>query len=89
MVMKYLVFNKLISFDHSCINSTFLKPCTKQQELFLFSLQAFCEEGNIEDNGILAFAKFVIFSVLESRNQTGWFTNLDVYFNFLVIHNST
>ena len=40
-------------------------------------LQAFCEEGNIEDNGILAFAKFVIFSVLESRNQTGWFTNLD------------
>lgn len=32
--------------------------------------KAFCEEGNIEDNGILAFAKFVIFSVLESRNQT-------------------
>ncbi|XP_068755338.1 tyrosine--tRNA ligase, cytoplasmic-like [Montipora capricornis] len=32
--------------------------------------KAFCEEGNIEDNGILAFAKFVIFSVLELRHQT-------------------
>ncbi|KAK2570825.1 Tyrosine--tRNA ligase [Acropora cervicornis] len=34
--------------------------------------KAFCEEGNIEDNGILAFAKFVIFSVLELRHQTGF-----------------
>ena len=34
--------------------------------------QAFCEEGNIEENGVLAFAKFVIFSVLETRHQTGW-----------------
>lgn len=32
--------------------------------------KAFCEEGNIEENGILAFAKFVIFSVLETRHQT-------------------
>lgn len=32
--------------------------------------KAFCEEGNIDDNGILAFAKFVIFSVLETRHQT-------------------
>ena len=37
----------------------------------MFCEQAFCEEGNIEDNGILAFAKFVIFSVLELRHQTG------------------
>lgn len=32
--------------------------------------KAFCEEGNIEENGILAFAKFVIFSVLEIKNKT-------------------
>lgn len=40
----------------------------------MFCEQAFCEEGNIEDNGILAFAKFVIFSVLELRHQTGKLT---------------
>lgn len=32
--------------------------------------KAFCEEGNIEENGLLAFAKFVIFSILETRHQT-------------------
>ncbi|PFX34106.1 Tyrosine--tRNA ligase, cytoplasmic [Stylophora pistillata] len=32
--------------------------------------KAFCEEGNIDENGILAFAKFVIFSVLEIKNKT-------------------
>ena len=38
----------------------------------MFFHQAFCEEGNIEENGILAFAKFVIFSVLETRDKKGW-----------------
>lgn len=38
----------------------------------MFFHQAFCEEGNIEENGILAFAKFVIFSVLETRDNKGW-----------------
>ena len=42
--------------------------------LIIFCEQAFCEEGNIDDNGILAFAKFVIFSVLELRHQTGKLT---------------
>ena len=42
--------------------------------IIMFCEQAFCEEGNIEDNGILAFAKFVIFSVLELRHQTGKLT---------------
>lgn len=27
--------------------------------------KAFCEPGNVEDNGVLAFAKHVIFSVLK------------------------
>ncbi|EDO32430.1 predicted protein [Nematostella vectensis] len=31
--------------------------------------KAFCEEGNIDDNGVLAFAKFVLFPILELKNQ--------------------
>ena len=33
--------------------------------------QAFCEEGKVQDNGVLAFAKFVIFPLLAMRNETG------------------
>ncbi|XP_031550223.1 tyrosine--tRNA ligase, cytoplasmic-like [Actinia tenebrosa] len=30
--------------------------------------KAFCEEGNVTENGVLAFAKFVIFPVLQIKN---------------------
>lgn len=32
--------------------------------------KAFCEEGTVEGNGVLAFAKFVVFPLLAIRNQT-------------------
>ena len=34
-------------------------------------LQAFCEEGNIAENGVLSFAKFVIFPILELNAGEG------------------
>ena len=30
-------------------------------------LQAFCEPGNVEENGVLAFAKHVLFPVLDGK----------------------
>lgn len=33
--------------------------------------KAFCEEGNVTDNGVLAFAKFVIFPVLAIKGING------------------
>ena len=57
--------------SHLNIGNQFLFQILLIQKLPLFCFQAFCEEGNIEDNGVLAFAKFVIFSVLETRQKTG------------------
>ena len=31
---------------------------------WIHSLQAFCEPGNVTDNGVLAFARFVLFPIL-------------------------
>lgn len=36
-------------------------------------LQAFCEEGNIQENGVLSFCKFVMFPVLELRKENKGF----------------
>lgn len=37
--------------------------------------KAFCEPGNVEENGVLAFVKHVVFSILETRENKGlvWF----------------
>lgn len=35
--------------------------------------KAFCEEGNITDNGILSFCKFVLFPIMELKLQKGLF----------------
>lgn len=33
--------------------------------------KAFCEEGNITDNGILSFCKFVLYPIMELKSQEG------------------
>jgi len=33
--------------------------------------KAFCEEGNIEENGVLSFCKFVLFPVMEMKGHAG------------------
>merc|ERR1712002_666168 len=33
--------------------------------------KAFCEEGNITENGVLSFCKFVLFPVMEMKGHTG------------------
>lgn len=35
--------------------------------------KAFCEEGNIDENGVLAFCKFVVFPVLDLREENKGF----------------
>ena len=35
----------------------------------VFFLQAFCEPGNVQENGILAFAKHVLFPVLDGTGE--------------------
>ena len=37
----------------------------------LFMSQAFCEEGNITENGVLAFCKYVLFPVMEVKAKAG------------------
>jgi hypothetical protein len=39
--------------------------------VWFYYIQAFCEEGNITENGILSFAKFVIFPILELQGGKG------------------
>lgn len=33
--------------------------------------KAFCEEGNIKENGVLAFCKFVLFPIIELKKESG------------------
>ena len=41
------------------------------EPLPFYDFQAFCEEGNIEENGVLSFAKFVIFPILSLQGEKG------------------
>ena len=42
--------------------------------------KAFCEPGNIENNGVLSFVKFVLFPLFgDSKGEEGW---VWTYFNF-------
>ena len=52
--------------------------------------KAFCEPGNIADNGVLAFAKHVVFSLLKSDESTkrdctliDVFKNKTIYLNLV------
>ena len=58
-----------------CLESISLLPTnkieTKLNDMIISFFQAFCEEGNITENGILSFCKFVLYPIMELKGQEG------------------
>ena len=50
------------SFRHPCTCT-----CSSVTEMCFYLLQAFCEPGNVAENGVLAFVKHVIFPILDRK----------------------
>ena len=47
---------------------SFLSLSLSNLNLFLFIFPAFCEEGTVENNGVLSFVKFVLFPLFSLKN---------------------
>lgn len=43
--------------------------CAPNRVPFLLRLQAFCEPGKVDGNGILAFARYVLFPILSGEGN--------------------
>lgn len=65
------VFQKLRAMTESVLLEGIAIEVQCDLLLKLFVSQAFCEEGNITENGVLAFCKYVLFPVMEVKAKAG------------------
>jgi len=98
MVLFYFpwFFYSFIAFSFSTINSACLFNhfvvclCYNPFLTLFFFLsffsfsQAFCEEGNIAENGVLSFCKFVLYPIMELKGQKGIYRNCQVFCYVLI-----